>query len=215
MEEISEFRAFTQLSYLTFEEMVKGGLKRIATLGPSGRSYDQDAIVKKLESYESGFLPQLSFQHAVTVFESWLFDILRHLLANRNRLNKKRKIEISEIIACNTMEELIAGVIEAELNEIKYKKPTEWFDYLRAFVGITAPTQNQIDSISEIKASRDILVHNDGFVNPIYLSKAGSFARGIDGGKLSFDHQYVFDSWQCLNTVIKETGQQIASKLDT
>ena len=42
MEEILEFRTYTQFTYLTFDEAVNNGLKRSTILGPNGKNYDQD-----------------------------------------------------------------------------------------------------------------------------------------------------------------------------
>lgn len=214
MEEILEFRAFTQLSYISYKNAVDSGFKQTAHLGPTNRTFDQNDINQKLQGYEAKFLPQLSFQYAISVFETWLFDVLKHLLSDKNRLNKKRKIEVSEIVAANTLEELMTCIIESELNELKYKKTSEWFIYLQSFVKLTSPSQAQIDSIMEIKASRDIIVHNSGYANQIYIEKSGGLARAKDGARLVFDHDYVFASWQTLNVVMKEVGNQISAKID-
>lgn len=214
MEETFEFRVFTQFSYLIFDEAVKNGLKRSTHLSPTGKYYEQDAINAKMKRYHDTFLPQLGFQNSVTIFESWLFDVLRHLLSDKNRLNKKRRIEVSEIVTHNSLDELFKSIIESELNEIKYKKPSDWFFYLNNLVNITAPSKDQIDAISEIKASRDIIVHNEGIANEIYISKAGSLSRAKSGDRLAFDHVYAFESWKILNTVIKDVGQQISKKIE-
>lgn len=91
MEEILEFRAFTQFSYLQFNDAVDKGFKVTTVIGPTRKMCDQNEIKQKLESYKNGFLPKLSFQHAVSVFESWFFDIVRYLLRDKNKLNKKEK----------------------------------------------------------------------------------------------------------------------------
>ena len=45
-------------------------------------------------------------------------------------------------------------------------------------------------SIIEIKASRDVLAHNNGIVNAIYVAKAGSRARHQEGEQLTMSEQY-------------------------
>ncbi len=168
-----------------------------------------------LTRYEADFLPKLSFQHSVSIFESWLFDILRYLLADNNRLNKKRKMDIGEIISSSSMDDVLSKIIESELNEIRYKKPIDWFSYLNSFVNISLPTTEEVEKISEIKASRDILVHNEGICNSIYLEKVGKLARAHDGKKLCFDHNYTFKSWSVLNGAISIVGKAVSEKVDT
>ena len=214
MEEIFEFRAVTQRAYIHFNSSVDHELKLNAKLIETGKIINQDQMKNKIINYESDFLPKFSFQHAVSIFEAWYFDVLRYLLTDNNRLNKKRKIEVGEIVSCGSLEELKNKIIEAELNEIRYRKPAEWFKYLGSFVNISAPVSEQIDKICEIKASRDILVHNEGICNQIYLSKAREMARTENNKKLCFDHTYVFESWKVLRETIETVGYEVSKKID-
>lgn len=215
MEEILEFRAFTQFSYLQFNSAIANGFKVTTHLEPIGKVVNQEQIHNKIAQYEASFLPKLSLQHSVSIFESWLFDLLRHLLSDKNRLNKNRKIEVVEITNSSSLEDLLSKVIESELNEIKYKKPTDWFTYLNKFVDINLPTTEEIEKISEIKASRDVLVHNEGISNSKYIEKSGKFTRAPEGKELCFDHNYVYESWRVLNKVIAEVGKAVSKKIDT
>jgi len=214
MEEILEFRAFTQLAYLKLNQAIDMGFKFKAQLTPTGKSLDQEQIKQRINKYESGFLPILSFQHSVSIFESWFFDILRYLLKDRNRINKKRKLEVGEVLKSQSIDEIVYKIIEEELNEVRYKKVADWFEYPSSFVNINIPNETEIKKISEIKASRDILVHNEGNANQIYIIKAGELSRAKDGDPLSFDHLYVFESWKVLRNVMESVGNAISSKID-
>jgi hypothetical protein len=76
MQEIYEFRAFTQLAYLTFEDVGRklsnANHPWPISIQPIDKTYDQLEVTHKLQSYNENFLPQLSFQHSITIFESWL-----------------------------------------------------------------------------------------------------------------------------------------------
>ena len=50
-----------------------------------------------------------------------------------------------------------------------------------------------ISRIAEIKALRDILAHNAGIVNQIYLQKAGSLARAGLAARLPLSRPYTYD----------------------
>lgn len=41
-----------------------------------------------------------------------------------------------------------------------------------------------------MKATRDLLVHNDGVINAIYLEKAGELARGQNGEVVPISSEY-------------------------
>lgn len=42
----------------------------------------------------------------------------------------------------------------------------------------------------EIKASRDIIIHNSGLINKLYVEKAGDKSRGDAGEELVIDDAY-------------------------
>jgi len=46
------------------------------------------------------------------------------------------------------------------------------------------------DNWFESKATRDLIVHNSGIINKIYLEKAGTVARGKSGEKIVIDKKY-------------------------
>ena len=214
MEAILEFRALTQFAYLQFDRSANNGLKVKVQLRPTSKNLNTEEVNTKMKDYEKGFLPQLSFQNSVSIFESWFFDILRLILKDKNRLNKKKKIDVSAIIECASIEEVVMKIVDVELNELKYQKPADWFDYLNKFVNITGPSEDEILEISEIKASRDIIVHNDGVCNEIYIGKSFTKSRGVIGTPLCFDHDYVFSSWTFLNTVMENVGKELSEKID-
>jgi hypothetical protein len=47
-----------------------------------------------------------------------------------------------------------------------------------------------INDYIEIKASRDIIIHNLGEINRLYVDKAGKKARGAVGDELVIDNKY-------------------------
>ena len=69
------------------------------------------------------------------------------------------------------------------------------------------------DSLSEIKASRDILVHNKGVVNATYLAKAGKRARHKDGEPLEIPEQYHRASWETINKVVRDLAAAAIAKV--
>ncbi len=66
----------------------------------------------------------------------------------------------------------------------------DWFAYFEKLAKLGCPTAGEIEHLAEIKASRDILVHNKGIVNATYVSKAGSRARFRDGERLEIPERY-------------------------
>ena len=66
---------------------------------------------------------------------------------------------------------------------------------MNKIIKLGCPTEDEIDRIAEMKAARDLLIHNSGVVNKTYLEKAGPKARYAAGEKVVIDRQYFDDCW--------------------
>ncbi len=212
LDEIYEFVAYSNLAFKLCGDAVTSGMKLTAVLPPLNRTIDQTVLKEKLDSYGKTYLVELGFQLSVSAFETWLFDLLRVLLSDPRRLNKKRKIDVADIVSAKSLTDLTRTIIDAELNEIRYRKPADWFEHLSTFVNIGAPSVHDIEKLSEIKASRDILVHNNGIANQIYLQKSGTLARVTDGERISIGPDYWNASWNHLRDMTETVGNLTASR---
>src|SRR5262249_22584128 len=140
-------------------------------------SVDQDALAGLAQHYVRHYLTSFTFQHFVSLFEAFFFDLLRLWLAAYPRNLAKKQIDLGTILDAPDRETVILAIVDKELNELKYERVAEWFAYLDHVVKLGCPTTDEIERIAEIKASRDILIHNQGIVNAVYVAKAGSKAR--------------------------------------
>ena len=64
----------------------------------------------------------------------------------------------------------------------------------------------------EISATRDLIVHNDLYVNRLYLEKSGSKARGKLGSRLVVDKKYYYNSLANLKKVSGAIKRDIEQK---
>src|SRR6185437_9290530 len=99
-------------------------------------------------------------------------------------------IEFEAVLRARDREEIISGVIRNKLNELKYENLREWFTEMNKAVKLNCPTEDEIDTLVEIKAARDILEHNAGVVNETYLRKVGNRARYGLGDQIAIDDTY-------------------------
>lgn len=137
------------------------------------------------------------FVYAVAQVEAFVGDLLLELLRFDNRRLKTRvkgidhtsKIDVNDLIDCLSREELIEEVIRRELTSLFYAAPSLQMEYFQAVTGVKLP-DDTVASWIEIKATRDIIVHNSGVANATYLRKADSKARAKDGEELPMDEKY-------------------------
>lgn len=137
------------------------------------------------------------FVYAVAQVEAFVGDLLLEVLKFDNRRLKTRvkgidhtsKIDVNDLIDSASREELIEEVIRKELASLFYAAPSLQMEYFQAVTGVKLPG-DIVASWIEIKATRDIIVHNSGVANAIYVRKADAKARAKDGEVLPMDEEY-------------------------
>ena len=113
-----------------------------------------------------------------------------------------KKIEVSEIIDCNDKEDIISLVIERDLTSIFYARPQKQKDYFQRVLGVSV-VEVLWNNWIEHKATRDIIVHNNGIINEMYLTKVKKEnARGNLGERIKVDKKYFDKSLADLKSLI-------------
>jgi hypothetical protein len=165
--------------------------------------------------YEASYLAESVFQHFVSLFEDFLFELLRLWLSAypAGIPNKDKKpVDLATIIDAVDKAAILGLVIDRELNDLRYTRPAAWFKYLNDRVKLGCPTDEQIEGLTEVKASRDILIHNRGIVNATYLEKAGTRARYKLGQRLEIQEPYLRETWQLIRDVVGELATAAIAK---
>ena len=194
---IVHFHALTAYTYYFTEKKVTSGEKLTLILADprfNKETISGTELLPRLRDYNKTYLIDLSFLHCVSIFEWYLFDLLEALLKLRpEHIGSKKQLELSIVFDSADKSEIIEKIIDAELNKLKYQNVIEWMVYLNKIVKIKYPSDSDIKKLAEIKASRDIIVHNNYIVNDVYLRKSGKCARFKLGGKLNVNEKEYFN----------------------
>lgn len=210
---VMEFSAFTTLAYLLStnhsksmspeNEFVIGYSEFANSIGLVDKTVKPSELGDIFAFAKDNYFLALVHQHQVALFENAFFEIIRILLIDQPlRLPSKKQIEYSSIINSVSREEIIASLVDRELNELKYKSVVEWFAYLNKLASKCTISDENVGQIAEAKAARDLIVHNGGVVNQIYMKKAGQFARASLGESISVAGEYNRDNWQLFSSTI-------------
>lgn len=98
-----------------------------------------------------------------------------------------------------SIEEVHIRASDTLLNELAYKSPQEFSEALNSLLSINLLECPAFHKYMELKATRDIYIHNRGVANEIYLRKAGNHARVTAQQPLPVNIQYFLESYeQCL-----------------
>ncbi len=206
-----------QLTYLSFEKNVEwiNQLKEGATIPiayPLGYRADNTPIMSDPKNYTKeelteryaflglNKLPIDSIFQLTTIVETLLNDILKIILIEYpNKIPSKKQVDINCVLNSSSIEQAKLYIVESVLNEIAYKSPKDYSTEFEKYTGVNLLENPVFHKYIELKATRDIHIHNSGLANDIYTTKAGVLSRVKSGEYLPVDIQYFLMSYeQCL-----------------
>ncbi len=206
LDDLFNFGAHIHLIWRHFKVWVHQGNTLKSKNVKIGTVVTEQDLIKLYTRYRMAYLLGLSFVQLATLFEAFLFDFIRLLLTNDPRhLAQKKQIEVGVALSAADRGALVLLVAERELNELKYDRPKAWFDYMGKIVKLGCPTEDEIERIAEMKAARDLLIHNSGIVNKTYLDEAGTKARDYAvGDEVVIDRPYFDDCWALAKKMVDD-----------
>jgi hypothetical protein len=175
---------------------------------PSRNSSKMREISRSKESLEEilNSAADRDFNYSIFTFivaqvEAFLSDLIAGVLRiDRRRIKTKvpgidhtNKVDVSEIIDLDTMDEVVEKIIQKELMGVFYASPEKQFEYLEKILGIPIDekTSELIDKWKEYKAARDIIIHSSGVVNQLYIKKSGEYSKWEVGDTISVSLEYL------------------------
>jgi hypothetical protein len=214
LDNLFNFRAHNHLIWKDFEVRVRTGHTLETRIVETGTEVTEPDLIDLYPRYRATYFQGLSFVQLTTAVEAFLFDFLRLLLTNDPRhLAQKKRIEVGVALSVADGGALVSLIAERELNELRYDRPRAWFDYLHRIVKLGCPTDAEIEQIAEMKAARDLLIHNLGIVNKTYLDKAGTKARYALGDQVLIDRPYSDDCWVRAKKLVEDIAAAAKRRL--
>lgn len=205
-----------QLTYISFEQMTTWVDNQkedtIPISYPIGYNPDKTTMMSQPHNYSKedlkeryaflglNKLPIDAIYQLVTITETMLNDLLRAILIEfPKKIPNKRKLDIDQVLACDNLDQIKLAIVDTILNEFAYKSPKEYADEFSFYTGVKLLENPVFHQYIELKATRDIHIHNKGIANEIYLNKAGVLARVKSGRYLPVTIQYFLEMYeQCL-----------------
>jgi hypothetical protein len=210
-----DFFTHSQVAWRSFQDHVTKGYKFTSQNFATGTIIDQDGLVRLAAKYTEQYLATFTFRQFVSTFEVFLFDVLHLTLRHNPWQFAAKRLEFEVVLKAKDRDQVMSEVILKQLNELKYEKLRDWFDCLNKAVKLPCPSDDEIDALAEIKATRDLLEHNSGVVNDTYLRKAGKKARFPAGALIEIDEPYHLDSWRIIKKVVNDVASAATAKLTT
>lgn len=166
----------------------------------STRKYRKDQLLLRYQFLAFHQLSVNALVQLVTIVETMLGDVVRAAVTKYpQKLGGKRNVPIAAVLQATSIEEVHLRATDALLNELGYKSPTEFADSFQQLLSVNLLECPAFHRYVELKATRDIFIHNRGIANEVYVRKAGSHARVNTGIALPVDVTYFLESYEaCL-----------------
>ncbi|TDB63312.1 hypothetical protein [Arundinibacter roseus] len=181
-------------------------------------NYSKEHLIDRYQFLGLNQLPINGLYQLVTTIEALLGDILRNTLVEFPvKISNKRKLDFELVLEAKSLDEIKTALVNSIINELSYKSPKDFAEEFTKYVGINLLEKPTFHKYIELKATRDIYIHNQGVANEIYLSKADSFARVKSGQYLPVDIQYFLQSYECclqITEILEDTLNKIWPSLE-
>ena len=149
-----------------------------------------------------------AFVMIVACVEDYLSKIIEYILQTDSErikctvpgVNMVNSISVIDLID-NSKEDLIDNIIRRRIENLFYASPQKQLEYLDKALGLSVDSEIW-GTWLEIKARRDIIVHNNSIVNQIYLDKASDHAKFSLGEEAVIDDNYFNDTIAFLKRMI-------------
>lgn len=173
---------------------------------------DEDIGLIFMAQHERGIF-ETNIVSMVSRTEAFLHDALSTVsIAYPQKLSilgDKNGIPIDLFLESGAREDVIRRFVALKCEGLMFGKPAEYLEKASKVLSIELDAELVKDFI-EIKASRDIIIHNSGVINKLYVEKAGERRRGEVGADLVIDHAY----FRHVIVTLKKLSGSIQSKTE-
>ena len=168
----------------------------------TGTATTEADLAGRARDYIKWQLPEATFQQFISIFDAFLVDFVRLWLRSQFKM----------VLELPDKDAITAFVVEKELREIANKSTAELFSYLRKWLKLGVPAEDEIQKFAEAKASRNVLVHNRGIANRTYESKAGTLARYKAEERIEIPGDYHKDMWELIRKLVADISDAAIAK---
>jgi len=164
------------------------------------RTYKKQELIDRYSYLGNHQLAINGVYQLVAIIEALMGDVLRTVvLTFPNKIGSKRMIKSSMILAASSIEEIHLQTVDSVLNELAYKSPKDFAEECKNLLSVNLLECPPFHKYMEIKATRDIYIHNQGIANDIYTQKSSSHSRVKSGEFLPIDTVYFLEGYEsCL-----------------
>lgn len=182
----------TQVDFSTCGIIVAGGTAEYAKGKLSSESLEK-CIVDAPKAFELMYM--LLFSHAVDNFQSYLSDLLHHILEHYPKAMFGKKIDAKVLYEVPDLDSLKRRAVDKYVMDLGYKNAGELAEFLKDNFGLVTLSH----SLTKLRLNRaiqirNIIAHNRGIVNDVFIFRSGSKVDRV-GDKVKTIHPLVISGY--------------------
>ena len=168
----------------------------MSTTAPRSKEH----LVARYAHIGNTFMPLNGIYSLVTTTEAMFGDVCRTLIvAYPKKVGAKRTISLASLSDASDLESVLLSAADTVWHELSYKSPREFAESFEQVSTVNLLEIPAYHRYIEVKATRDIHIHNRGVANHLYLAKSVGSARVHSGEELIVDNTYFLASYEaCL-----------------
>ncbi|MFG0297139.1 MAG: hypothetical protein ACF8PG_14630, partial [Maioricimonas sp. JB045] len=207
-----DYYVHTKIAWRLVQRMVRQGHRVTIRNRTTGTTTTETQLASQAQEYVTGYLASATLQDFVAVFERFVLDFISAWLTAHPKSLAGKQLKFRTVLDSQDKDEVVAAVVQDEVVGSAYGPVGEWFRYIEKIAQLGCPSKGEIERIAEIKATRDLLVHNNGVVNAIYVAKSGVRARSSAGERIDVPEWYHRESWELMRQVISDVAGAAIAK---
>jgi len=207
-----DYYVSTIMAWRIVQRDITGGERISVKNAATGTDITHVDLPNLAQFYIANYLASSTIQQFVSLFEDFLLGLLRIWLFVHHKAIDKKQVPIGTLFEAADLNDAKLRAIDLELNALGYNKLKDWFLFQESLVHLGCPSEEEIQRLAEIKATRDIFIHSRGVVNAIYVEKAGDKARFKVGEQADIPESYHRESWELIKKVVTEMSAAAINK---
>ena len=188
LDALDDYRFMTGVAWLSLVQQAESDAGVIEWENPATRNRFGAAQVPLLADQSLINLNEECFRRCLAAFEAGLFELLQLWLVRDPARVADKQLRLSTLYLASDLDQAKEIAVAAALDDLKYKRLDEWFKFFAETIRYGDVVDgDSLRLLAEMKARRDVLEHNAGVANDLYVNKvarAGATPRYAAGERV-------------------------------
>jgi len=158
-------------------------------------SYNKEELVQNFQMLMDFYLPLHYIYHLIAFCELFFNESLRLILREHpKKMGGDKEMKYSVLFKYKSYDVILEKLIDQFIHSLSYGSPKDFAKKAQSIYCVNLLDIECYLYYIELKATRDMYIHNKGYANDKYVEKAGDLARVKNGEHLPIDTQYYLKS---------------------